>query len=900
MEGSCPAPGGGRSPAGTDGFEYALPTAVNVHQLTVEAALKSLRSSVEGLTSKEAARRLVEFGPNRIERAARLPVALQFIREFTHFFAVVLWLAALLALAADMSDPGHGMRALAMAIVAVILVNGVFAFWQEHRAEQAFSALQSLLPPEVTTLRDGRASRVPAETLVPGDVILVESGDSISADSRVIQAFALRVDISTVTGESHPAARDAQPDPDGDPLRSRNALLAGTAVVSGSARALVLATGMRTEFGKIAGLAQATGEAPSPLQRELSWLSRVIATLAIVVGILVFVIGEALGVSRGANFVFAIGVIVANVPEGLLPTLTLALSMASRRMARRNVLVRRLASVETLGAATVICTDKTGTLTENRMAVRIVYAQGEVLNPSTLTPVPGSGLMRFLECARRCHDLKDTGRPDVRWFGDPMEIALATAAGNYVIDGALKVDEIPFDSDRKRLVTVHRTGDGLVLYAKGALETVLPRCRWVSGTVEAQLLTDGHRRAFNDAQSEMAGKGLRVLAFAHRLLPDTCDTAGLEEDLVLDALVGLEDPPRPEVPAAIERCRGAGIRVVMVTGDHPQTAVAIGREIGLFRAGDPHVVTGDQIARMSDAQIWAALEAPDVLFARVGAHQKLRIVTTLQRHRAVVAATGDGVNDAPALRAADIGIAMGVTGTDVARQAADMVLLDDNFASIVYGIEEGRAVYDNIRKFLTYILTSNVPELVPYLAFAFFRMPLALTILQILAVDLGTDIVPALGLGAEKAETGVMERPPRLRQDRVITPALLIRAYLVLGGFEAVAAMAAFVFVLPRAGYVPATTACLGAIVVMQIINVHLCRSSRESIVTSARQWNPLIAAGIATEIALMLGIAYTAVGNAIFATGPIDIRAWLFMLPFAAAMLAAEELRKWFVRAAC
>jgi magnesium-transporting ATPase (P-type) len=436
-----------------------------------------------------------------------------------------------------------------------------------------------------------------------------------------------------------------------------------------------------------------------------------------------------------------------------------------------------------------------------------------------------------------------------------------------------------------------------VLYAKGALETVLPACRRVSHAEGTRPLAPEDARLFNEAQTTMAATGLRVLAFAHRELPDLCDAGRMEEDLVLDALVGLEDPPRPEVPAAIERCRSAGIRVVMVTGDHPQTAVAIGREIGLFRAGVPEVVTGDQLARMSDAQLWAALEAPDVVFARVGADQKLRIVTTLQRHRATVAATGDGVNDAPALRAADIGVAMGVAGTDVARQAADMVLLDDNFASIVSGIEEGRAVHDNIRKFLTYILTSNVPELVPYLAFAFFNVPLALTILQILAVDLGTDIVPALGLGAEKAEPGVMDRPPRSRDERLITPALLTRAYVLLGGFEAAAAMAAFFFVLPAGGYAAATTACLGAIVVMQIFNGQLCRSSRESVFVSARRPNALIAAGIATEIALMAIIAYTSIGQAIFSTAPVGVDAWLFVLPFAVAMLTVDELRKWTVR---
>lgn len=872
---------------------------MSILEQPVDAALESLRSHASGLTSAEAARRLGAFGPNRLEQAPRASMALRLLREVTHFFAVVLWVAALLALAADVSDPGHGMRALALAIVAVILVNGLFSFWQEFQAEEAFRALQELLPHEITTLRDGLATRVPTEAIVPGDVILLEAGDSIPADCRVMEAFSLRIDSSTVTGESHPVARDADPSHDPDPLHSRNAVLAGTTVVSGRARALVLATGMRTEFGKIARLAQTTSEAPSPLQLELVRLSRVIAVLAIAAGIAVFVIGEALGVSRWTNVVFAIGIIVANVPEGLLPTLTLALALASRRMARRQVLVRRLGSVEALGAATVICTDKTGTLTENRMAVCGVWWLDGLLAPAELSTASGVAIARFLAGARRCHDLKATGRPEARWLGDPMEIALVEAAAAHVADDAPRVDEIPFDSDRKRLVTVHRTGEGLVLYAKGALETVLPTCRWISNATGEQPLATDERQAVNDAQSVLAQRGLRVLAFAHRELPDVYDPTRLEEDLVLDALVGLEDPPRPEVPAAVARCRNAGIRVIMVTGDHPETAVAIGRQIGLFGSADPHVVTGDRIRRMSDAQMWAALDATDVLFARVGADQKLRIVTTLQQHRAVVAATGDGVNDAPALRAADVGIAMGATGTDVARQAADMVLLDDNFASIVSAVEEGRAVYDNIRKFLTYILTSNVPELVPYLAFAFLRMPLALTILQILAVDLGTDLVPALGLGAEKPDPGVMTRPPRSRHDRVITPGLLLRAYGFLGVCEAIAAMATFRFVLAREGYVEATTACLGAIVVTQIVNVYLCRCDRASVLATARPRNPLIAAGIGIEIVLILLITYTPLGHAIFSTAPIGATAWLFMLPFAAAMLAAEELRKWLVRRA-
>ena len=870
---------------------------MNIYELTTDAALESLRSSTNGLSAAEAARRLAAFGPNRIERPARVSIALRLLREFTHFFAVILWLAALLALVADVSQPGQGMRTLALAIVAVIVVNGTFSFWQEYRAEEAFLALQQLLPAEVTTVRDGVAARLPAEQLVPGDVVALEAGDSIPADCRIIQSFTLTINNATVTGEAHPVSRDALPSTETDLLHSRNGLLAGTSIAAGSARGLVVATGMRTEFGQIARLAQVTEEAPSPLQRELSTLSRVIAALAITAGIPVFAIGEYVGTSRWTNFVFAIGIIVANVPEGLLPTVTLAMAMGARRMSQRNVLVRRLTSIETLGAATVICTDKTGTLTENRMTARTIYSHAGWKEPSALSAHNESGLTRFLECARRCHDLKDTAHTTARWIGDPTEIALVDMSVSLIPDDALKIDEIPFDSDRKRLVTVHRTAEGFVLYAKGALEMLLPACKWVSDPSGRHPLTALDATTFLDAQTTMAQQGLRVLAFAHREPTDAYDRTHLEEELVLDALVGLEDPPRPEVPAAVERCRRAGIRIVMVTGDHPQTAVAIGREIGLFSETDPLVVTGDQVRRMTDAQMWAALEAPHVLFARVAADQKLRIVTTLQRHRAVVAATGDGVNDAPALRAADIGVAMGVAGTDVARQAADMVLLDDNFASIVSAVEEGRAVYDNIRKFLTYILTSNVPELVPYLAFAFFKIPLALTIVQILAVDLGTDMVPALGLGTEKAEPGVMDRPPRSRHERVLQPALLARAYIFLGGFEAITAMAAFFFVWPRAGYVPATTACLAAIVVTQLVNVQLCRSGRESLFTSIRQWNTLLVAGMGIEVVLILVIVYTPVGNLVFGTAPIGADAWLFTLPFATAMVTGEEIRKWIVR---
>jgi len=471
-------------------------------------------------------------------------------------------------------------------------------------------------------------------------------------------------------------------------------------------------------------------------------------------------------------------------------------------------------------------------------------------------------------------------------------------------------DEVPFDADRKRMSTIHAAPEGSLLYCKGALEFVLPLCAAVETATGAVPMTAEWRERFLKAQEEMAEQGLRILALAWRRLPQGLDRERWEEELVLAGLAGMEDPPRPEVADAIRRCREAGIKVIMVTGDHPHTATAIAREIGLVQTRVPVVITGDELRRMSVIQVQLALDAPEILFARVAADQKMLIVQALRRKKEVVAVTGDGVNDAPALRRADIGIAMGVTGTDVAREAADIILLDDNFASIVNAVEEGRAVFQNIRKFMTYILTSNIPELVPYLAFVLFRIPLPLTIIQILAVDLGTDMLPALALGAEKPDPGSMQRPPRARHERLLDWKLITRAYLFLGVLESVAAMAAFFFVLNQAGwhygevlgrldplYLQATTGCLAAIIVTQVVNVFLCRHPTESAFRFGLLANPLLLLGIAVEIALIHAIVYTPWGNAIFGTAPIAVEAWLFMLPFALGMLALEEIRKFFAR---
>ena len=886
---------------------------MHIQSLTAEQSLASLHTAATGLTAAEARRRLAEFGPNHVEEVARASLLLRFAREFTHFFALILWLGAALAFLAEYFDPGQGMVRLGVAIVGVILINGVFSFWQEYKAERAVDALRQLLPQQVMVSRDGEVVELLATELVPGDIVLLEEGNFVPADCRLIEAFGLRVNTATVTGESLPKARNADPHAEESPLFAKNIVLAGTSVVSGQARAVVYATGMRTEFGKIAHLTQTAGGTISPLQREIVRLSRIVAFLATGMGGTFFLIGQALGLPFWENLLFAIGIIVANVPEGLLPTVTLSLAMATQRMAKRNALVRHLPAVETLGSTTVILSDKTGTLTQNRMSAQRLWLGGDFAAVGDLAAQPRLAVdhLALFVNAALCHNLKRVENHGKHtWLGDPMEVALA-GMGRQVagtLGGFTRIGEIPFDTDRKRMSVLVETPQGRMLYCKGALETVLAACDRVQIGGGIAPLDAAAKIRLLAAQDEMAEAGLRVLAFAHGPIDGGLPTE--ERGLILSGLVGLEDPPRPEVPEAIARCATAGIRVIMVTGDHPHTAQAIAREIGLVKTDQPVVITGDDLLRLSPAQLQLALDAPEILFARVAAVQKMQLVEALQKKGEIVAVTGDGVNDAPALKAADIGIAMGVSGTDVAKEAADMILLDDNFASIVAAIEEGRAVFDNLRKFLTYILSSNIPEIVPYLAFVLFRIPLPLTIIQILAVDLGTDMLPALALGAEKPDPDVMRRPPRARGERLLSWNLVARSYLFLGVLEAAAAMAVFFFVLNAAGwqygetlartaplYLQATTACLATIVMTQVVNVFLCRHPLKSSLSFRLFSNPLILLGIAAELGLLLFIVYTPAGNWLFGTAPVGMDVWMLAVALAVLMGGMEEARKAWLR---
>ncbi|MCC6621222.1 MAG: cation-transporting P-type ATPase [Deltaproteobacteria bacterium] len=894
---------------------------VELRSLSPDAALRELGSSPGGLTSDEVARRLARHGPNR-PPPARRRIGPSLLAQLTHFMALLLWVGGAAGFAAGMPELGG-------AIWLVNVINGAFAYWQEHRAERATQALLDLIPQVARVLRDGEQVEVQAVGLVPGDILVLSEGDRISADALVLEAAGLQVTEAALTGESEPVAKDALPAPD-----DSASLSAGTAVLRGTGLALVVATGAGTRLGAIARATLAVGESASPLQKELARATRKIAAIAVGVGVFFFVLSLAFtGMGLGQGIVFSLGMIVAFVPEGLLPTVTLALALSTQRMARRKALVRRLSAVETLGATSVICTDKTGTLTQNEMSLveaiaadvhltfegagyapdGIVRHRGEVV-----TAPPDRATAALFEALVRCNDARlvpPDGADGARWsvLGDPTEGAMRVAAARLGIDDvhvvAPRLGELPFDSEVRRMSTLHAADGEVVLYCKGAPGEVVQRSLAALGPDGEVALDEARRAALLADADALASRGLRVLGAAKRrlpALPDLGDRDAIERDLVFLGLVGLHDPPRPEVPPAIARCHEAGIRIVMLTGDHPLAAEHIARELGLVRGETVRVVTGGELEGIADQDL-PALLASEVVFARTRPEQKLRIVDAFQRLGHVVAVTGDGVNDAPALRKADIGVAMGRSGTDVARESADMVLLDDNFASIVAAVEEGRAVYANIKKFTSYIFTSNVPEALPFILFALSAgsIPLALAVMHILAIDLGTDLFPALALAGEPPERDAMHRPPRRSSQHIIDGALLTRAYLFLGVIQALAVMAAFYahywlnghwgqwLDLPGEGaiYRQATAMALAAVVMTQIGNLLAHRTELISSLRAGR--NRLLIPGIAAELVMLLLFIHVPPLADLIGVEPFPASQWLVLLTLVPLLFVADELRK-------
>lgn len=919
-----------------------------------------------GLTSEQVAERRAIFGPNVIPEVKGPPLWRKLASHLVQLMALLLWAGSIMAFVA-------GMPELGAAIIAVILINAAFSFWQEYKAERATQALRRLLPAHVRVIRGGHESSILAQDLVPGDVMLLAEGDNIPADGRLVAEFELRTNNATLTGESLPVRKTAEAvfRKDLAVTELPNIVFAGTSVASGNGTAVVIATGMHSQFGRIADLTQSVEEEPSPLQKELRRVTTIITLLAVGLGALFFALSVAvLRLNTLDSFLFAIGIIVANVPEGLLPTVTLSLALSVQRMAERHALIKRLSSVETLGCTTVICTDKTGTLTQNEMTVREIWLpEGQVVvtgtgyepvgefifDGSSDSSVAGPSLQGLLRAAVLCSNarLLPPGSENLGWrvLGDPTEAALlvaATKAGLSIDEIRQKqprVYELPFDSRRKRMSVVCRvesasrvgSSSGLAAYVKGAPKEILDLCThvWIRG--QRQPLSNDIHQAALVANDLLAQKGLRVLAVAERILDgrplEGYSVENVERDLTLLGLVAMMDPPRPEVAEAVQRCFRAGIRVLMITGDYGLTAESIARRVGIVRSAHPRIITGAELDALSERELQTAIRE-ETIFARVAPEHKMRIVSALKESGEIVAVTGDGVNDAPALKRADIGVAMGIAGTDVAKEAADMILTDDNFASIVNAIEEGRAVYANIRKFTTYILASNIPELVPFLAMVIFRIPLALTVMQILSVDLGTDVVPALGLSTELPEPGIMDRPPRSMKEHLLNPSLLMRAYGFLGIIEALASMAAFYFVLHRGGgwtwrtlpqlnalitqaravlaqggtltgqmaqdyrlYLTATTACLAGIIATQVANVFACRTERESVFRIGLFTNRLVLIGIVVELALIIAIVYLPPLQVVFGTAPLNAATWLFIFAWTPVLFTAEEIRKWIFR---
>ncbi|MBU1671205.1 MAG: cation-transporting P-type ATPase [Actinobacteria bacterium] len=897
-----------------------------------------LESNPRGLRYDEAARRLDVEGPNVLEKKRGVPLWRKFLHNFIHFFAILLWVAAVLSFIADTPQLGY-------ACIAVVVINAIFTFWQEFKAEKAIESLQKILPRKARVLRDGEEQEIDAEDLVPGDVVLLEAGNSISADARLVQVNEMRVDNSALTGESEPQSRrsEAMIIENAALADLSNLVFAGTSVASGSGRAVVYSTGMNTEIGKIANLTQEVKEEPSPLQREMGQITKILAVIATCLGVLFFSLGVfVMDMGRAAAFTFGIGIIVANVPEGLLPTVTLALAMGTQRMAKQHALIKKLSSVETLGCTTVICTDKTGTLTTNEMTVREMWVAGRdiVIGGVGYTPtgdfaVDGrppddrdtGAMLKLLRVAAFCNNsrLLRPEEQEEQWriLGDPTEAALLVAARKFRYDYETELRifprlyELPFDSRRKRMTTTHKVENGVEALVKGAPMEVLGLCKRVWEPEGVRDITEEDRTRVAEMNDRYATQALRVLGFAYREVEKEqkhYEIEDLENDLTFVGLAAMMDPPRPEVEQAIAECRTAGIRVIMITGDYGVTAESIARRVGLIRGRSAKVVTGPDIEEMSDEDLGSVLEEPGVLFARVAPEHKMRIALALKEKGEVVAMTGDGVNDAPALKAADIGVAMGIAGTDVAKDAAEMILTDDNFASIVHAIEEGRAVYDNIKRFVTYILASNIPEIVPFLLFVIAKVPLPLTVMQILAVDLGTDLIPALALGTEHPEPGIMRRPPRSQKERLLSTRLLARAYGFLGPIEAVCSLAAFFLVYWLAGWRPAmgiaamelsfgaayamaTTACLGTIVSTQIGNGFACRTERESIFKVGFTTNRFYLLGILSEILILLVFVYLPPFKGLFELQAPAGWVWLFMAAMAPLPLVADEIRKYFVR---
>ena len=857
------------------------------HSLAIRNVISKLGSDLSGLREEEARSRLGQFGYNELEREKKPSSVAVFLRQFKNVLLIILLAATLISFAL-------GETVDAAVILGIVFAVSLLGFFQEYRAERSLEALKRMAALTATVIRGGVESEIPARELVPGDIAVLSVGDKVPADLRLIEAVNLRVDESALTGESVPSEKGIDPVSQDAPLAERlGVAYAGTIVSYGRGKGVIFSTGQHTEFGKIASMMRAAPKVKTPLELRIERVGGLLGTAMVSVAVLVLLLGLARGSPLLEMFLWAVSLAVAAVPEALPAVVTGGLAIGVRRMAKRNAIVRRLPAVETLGSTTVICSDKTGTMTKGEMTVRRVFVgkdsyevtgagyepRGEILKDGT--PVLNDDLALIAKVAVLCNDASLSTASPPRIVGDPTEVALLVVAektserAEKLRSTHPRIFEVPFTSERKRMTTVHNTPDGQLLYCmKGALETVLPSCEAAYFQGRHVRIDEGTVRRIHSVGEQMAKDGLRVLAFAYKTPPEelqALEESGSERGLVFLGLMGLMDPPREEVKDAVQKCYDAGIKVVMITGDHKGTAQAVAEELGLLSSGG-RILTGTELDSLGPQEFDQVVEDV-VVYARVSPEHKLRIVRALKGKGHIVAMTGDGVNDAPALKNADIGVAMGVTGTDVTKEAADVVLADDNFASIVAAVEEGRAIFDNIRKYLTFLLSANTGELLVMLSAGLLGYPLPLVPVQILFVNLATDGLPALALGIDPPMQDLMHRPPR-------DPKLSIFADLKgwIAGIAillSLAMMGLFAYSLMSESLAEARSLVFASIILFELTFVFSCRSQSQTILRLGLTSNKYLVAAVLSQLMLLLLILYTPSIASLFDVSPIALGNW-------------------------
>ncbi|XP_031600029.1 sodium/potassium-transporting ATPase subunit alpha-3b isoform X2 [Oreochromis aureus] len=970
---------------------------ITEHKMSLEEVCRKFQTDVvQGLTNAKAAEFLLRDGPNALTPPPTTPEWVKFCRQLFGGFSILLWTGAILCFlayaiqAATEDEPAGDNLYLGIVLTAVVVITGCFSYFQEAKSSKIMESFKNMVPQQALVIREGEKVQINAEEVVAGDLIEVKGGDRIPADIRVTSAHGCKVDNSSLTGESEPQSRSPDCTHD-NPLETRNIAFFSTNCVEGTARGIVICTGDRTVMGRIATLTSGLETGKTPIAVEIEHFIHIITGVAVFLGVTFFILAIILGYTWLEAVIFLIGIIVANVPEGLLATVTVCLTLTAKRMAKKNCLVKNLEAVETLGSTSTICSDKTGTLTQNRMTVAHMWFDNQIHEADTTEDQSGAAFdkssvtwLSLSRVAALCNRAQfKAGQDSVAILkrdvaGDASEsallkcIELSCGSVRMMRDKNKKVAEIPFNSTNKYQLSIHETEDPndnrYLLVMKGAPERILDRCSTIMLQGKEQPMDEEMKEAFQNAYMELGGLGERVLGFCHLLLPedqypkgfafDTDDVNFQTDNLCFVGLMSMIDPPRAAVPDAVGKCRSAGIKVIMVTGDHPITAKAIAKGVGIISEGNETVediaarlnipvsqvnprdakacvIHGSDLKDLSQDQMDDILRNhTEIVFARTSPQQKLIIVEGCQRLGAIVAVTGDGVNDSPALKKADIGVAMGISGSDVSKQAADMILLDDNFASIVTGVEEGRLIFDNLKKSIAYTLTSNIPEITPFLFFIIVNIPLPLGTITILCIDLGTDMVPAISLAYETAESDIMKRQPRNpSRDKLVNERLISIAYGQIGMIQALGGFFAYFVILAENGFLPSQlvgirlnwddrnlndledsygqqwtyeqrkiveftchTAFFVSIVVVQWADLIICKTRRNSVFQQGMR-NKILIFGLFEETALAAFLSYCPGMDVALRMYPLKPTWWFCAFPYSFLIFVYDEARKLILR---